>query len=151
LTWRPFFKISVSGNIVFPVNGDIIVMVPRLSNIYSCRKRRVDPAIDRDHYYRNSRASATAEKARAVMVRSVSMIGTYRLDGNTLHLVTSASSFLNWSGTDQIRIIQTLDADALAYGKTAASSGGQAIVTWKRVHRHAATLSLLGHYYLGIT
>ena len=89
---------------------------------------------DLPRFASGNRATATGDEARAVMAHSVSMIGTYKLDGKSLHLITAASSFPNWNGTDQIRTIQTLDADTLAYGNAAASSGGQAVVTWKRAH-----------------
>ena len=89
---------------------------------------------DLPRFASGSRATPTGDEARAVIARSVSMIGTYKLDGKALHLVTSASSFPNWSGTDQVRTIQVLDGDTLAYGNAAASSGGQAVVTWKRAH-----------------
>jgi Lipocalin-like domain len=49
----------------------------------------------------------------------------------TLHI--ERSSFPNWSGTDQKRIIRSLTADELKYTNPSASVGGTAELAWKRV------------------
>jgi len=113
------FGAGATGALTFDARGHFVLVI-------------LGPDLPR--FASGNRAAATADEARAVMARSISMIGTYRLDGSALHLVTTASSFPNWSGTDQIRTIQTLNAETLAYGNATASGGGQAIVTWKRMH-----------------
>jgi hypothetical protein len=51
--------------------------------------------------------------------------------GLTLHI--ERSSFANWNGTDQQRLIASLTATDLKYTNPAASTGGTAELGWKRV------------------
>jgi len=62
------------------------------------------------------------------------MIGTYsqnRAD-NTLTFKVESSTFPNWNGTQQTRMIVTLSQDELKYITPTASSGGVGTVTWRR-------------------
>ena len=66
---------------------------------------------------------------------SIAYFGTYSLngtDGNlTLHV--ERSSYPNWNGTDQRRLIRTLTATELNYTNPTASVDGTAELEWKRV------------------
>ena len=83
----------------------------------------------------NNRATGTADENKAVVQGSIAYFGTYSVnaaDGSmTLHI--ERSSFPNWDGTDQQRTITSLTAQELKYTNSAASTGGSAELTWKRV------------------
>jgi hypothetical protein len=82
----------------------------------------------------NNRDTGTAEENKAVMQGSITYFGTYSVnegDGAlTLHI--ERSSFPNWNGIDQKRIIATLNAEELKYTNPTASVGGTAVLAWKR-------------------
>jgi hypothetical protein len=82
----------------------------------------------------SNRANGTPEENKAVVARSIAMIGTYavnRPDGSLIFKVESAT-FPNWNGTEQKRSIVTATRDELVYITATASSGGVGTVTWKR-------------------
>ena len=87
-------------------------------------------------YVSNNRATGTPEENKAVVSRSIAMIGSYVVDtdGKTLTLRTEHATFPNWDGTEQRRLIVTLNTDELAYVTPSASGGGVGTVTWKRAH-----------------
>ncbi|MGN6573153.1 MAG: lipocalin-like domain-containing protein [Pseudolabrys sp.] len=82
-----------------------------------------------------NRAGGTAEENKAVVGKSIAMLGTYVHDaaGKTLTFKVESASFPNWNGTVQTRKIVTATADELKYITATASSGGVGTVTWKRV------------------
>jgi hypothetical protein len=84
----------------------------------------------------NNRANGTPEENKAVVSRSIAMIGSYAVDadGSTLTLRTENATFPNWDGTEQRRLIATLNAEELRYVTPNASGGGVGTVTWKRAH-----------------
>lgn len=81
-----------------------------------------------------NRAAGTAEENRAVMSRSIAMIGTYLFnpDAKTLTFKTERASFPNWDGTEQKRLVVTANGEELKYITPTASSGGVGTVTWRR-------------------
>ena len=82
----------------------------------------------------NSRAAGTAEENKAVMSKSIGMIGTYSVNpaDKTLTFRVETATFPNWDGTEQRRLIVTASKDELKYITPTASSGGVGTVTWKR-------------------
>jgi hypothetical protein len=82
----------------------------------------------------NNRATGTSEENKAVMSKSIAMIGTYSLNpaDKTLTFRVESATFPNWNGTEQKRSIVTASKDELKYITATASSGGVGIVTWKR-------------------
>lgn len=82
----------------------------------------------------NSRAAGTAEENKAVMSKSIGMIGTYSVNpaDKTLTFKVESATFPNWNGTEQKRLIVTASKDELKYITPTASSGGVGTVTWKR-------------------
>lgn len=82
----------------------------------------------------NNRATGTPEEDKAVMSKSIAMIGTYLVNpaGKTLTLRVESATFPNWNGTEQKRLIVTTSNDELKYITPTASSGGVGIVTWRR-------------------
>lgn len=82
----------------------------------------------------NNRADGTAEENKAVMSRSIAMIGTYVVNPAERVLVfkVESSTFPNWNGTEQKRLLAPTSRDELKYVTPTASSGGLGKVTWKR-------------------
>ncbi len=84
----------------------------------------------------NNRAGGTPEENKAIMAKSIAMIGTYSHNGadKTLTFKVESSTFPNWNGTQQKRIIVALSKDELKYITPTASSGGVGTVTWRRTN-----------------
>ena len=84
----------------------------------------------------NNRAAGTPEENKAVMSRSIAMIGTYSHNSadNTLTFKVESSTFPNWNGTQQKRIITAVSKDELQYITPTASSGGVGTVSWRRAN-----------------
>ena len=74
----------------------------------------------------NNRTGGTPEENQAVMSKSIAMIGTYSHSqaDKTLTFKVESSTFPNWNGTQQKRIIVALSKDELKYITPTASSGG---------------------------
>jgi hypothetical protein len=89
---------------------------------------------DLPRFAANNRAAGTPEENKAVMSRSIAMIGTYLHNpaDKTLTFNVESSTFPNWNGTQQKRIIVTATKDELSYITPTASSGGVAAVAWRR-------------------
>jgi hypothetical protein len=64
------------------------------------------------------------------------MIGTYVVNAadKTLVFNVDSSTFPNWNGTQQKRLLATTSKDELRYVTPTASSGGVGTVTWRRVN-----------------
>jgi hypothetical protein len=91
---------------------------------------------DLPRFASNNRASGTPEENKVVMSKSIAMIGTYSHNAadKTLTFKVESSTFPNWNGSQQKRIIMTLTKDELKYITPTASSGGVGIVTWRRTN-----------------
>jgi hypothetical protein len=61
----------------------------------------------------NNRLTGTAEEYQAIMRRSISVFGTYTVDESkkTVTYKIASSSFPNWEGEAQTRVIDKLNAD----------------------------------------
>lgn len=83
----------------------------------------------------NNRAGGTPEENKAVMSKSIAMIGDYSVSSSdkTLTFKVESATFPNWNGTEQKRLLSPIDSDVLKYVTPTASSGGVGTVTWKRV------------------
>ncbi len=83
----------------------------------------------------NNRAAGTPEENKAVMSKSIAMIGTYSVNSTekTLTFKVDSATFPNWNGTEQKRLLSSSNKDELKYVTPTASSGGVGTVTWKRV------------------
>jgi hypothetical protein len=84
----------------------------------------------------NNRAAGTPEEIKAVMSKSIAMIGTYSHNpaDKTLTFKVESSTFPNWNGTQQKRVIVAVTKDELKYITPSASSGGVGTVTWRRAN-----------------
>lgn len=83
----------------------------------------------------NNRASGTPDENKAVVSKSIAMIGDYSVDASdkTLTFKVDSATFPNWNGTEQKRLLSPIDGDVLKYVTPTASSGGVGTVTWRRV------------------
>ena len=82
----------------------------------------------------NNRATGSPEENRAVVGKSIAMLGTYaaNLAEKTLTFSVETATFPNWNATRQKRSIVILTRDELKYLTAQASGGGTATVTWQR-------------------
>ena len=89
---------------------------------------------DLPQFVSNNRATGTAEENKAIVGRSIAMLGTYsaNLAEKTLTFSVETATFPNWNGTQQKRAIVVLTGDELKYLTAQASGGGTATVIWKR-------------------
>lgn len=83
----------------------------------------------------NNRASGTPDENKAVVSKSIAMIGDYSVSASdrTLTFKVNSATFPNWNGTEQKRLLSALKSDVLKYVTPTASSGGIGTVTWRRV------------------
>ncbi len=82
----------------------------------------------------NNRAKGTAEENQAVVQGSFAAYGTYAVASAKEHLVNlhmEASTFPNWDGQDQKRVM-TVKGDEMRVTNPTATIGGVAFVVWKR-------------------
>lgn len=91
---------------------------------------------DLPRFASNNRAEGTPEENKAVMSKSIAMIGTYSQNptDKTLTFKVESSTFPNWNGTQQKRVIVAATNDELKYTTPTASSGGIGTVTWRRAN-----------------
>jgi hypothetical protein len=91
---------------------------------------------DLPRFASNNRAAGTAEENKAVISKSIAMIGSYSHNptNKTLTFKVESSTFPNWNGTQQKRIIIAPTKDELKYITPTASSGGVGTVTWRRAN-----------------
>ena len=82
----------------------------------------------------NNRAAGTPEETKAVVSMSIAMLGTYEYDpaAKTLVFRVERSTFPNWDGTAQKRLVSKLDDSGLVYVTPTVSSGGVGTVSWRR-------------------
>ena len=81
-----------------------------------------------------NRTQSTPEELKAVALGTLAYFGTYSLDEktSTLTLHVQSSSFANYTGQDQKRVI-SVKGDEFTTMNAAGASGGSAIVRWKRL------------------
>lgn len=82
----------------------------------------------------NNRAGGTTEENKAVVSKSIAMIGDYSVNPSdkTLTFSVKSATFPNWNSTKQTRMLSQIDGGTLKYVTPTASSGGVGTVTWKR-------------------
>ena len=83
----------------------------------------------------NNRDAGTPEENKSVVQGSLANYGTYALNEGerTLVLRIKNSTFPNWRGTEQTRLIVDVSSDELKWRNPAASNGGTAQLIWKRM------------------
>ena len=113
------------GSLIFEANGR-----------YSLQLMRPDLP----KYLSNNRLQGTPAEYKITVEGSLSHLGTYSVSGTDLIFHVEASTFPNWTGTDQKRINLSVTGDELKYTNLAPSGGYQylvpanaAFVVWRRV------------------
>jgi hypothetical protein len=88
----------------------------------------------RPKFASDNRLQGTAEENKATVQGSLSYYGKYSVDeaDRVLHLYIESSSWPNFDGTDNKRIITSLSDDELKWYSPAGSIGTTAEVVWKR-------------------
>jgi hypothetical protein len=114
------FGPGAKGMMVFDANGHFILTII---------------GADLPKFGSNYRTGGTPEENKAVVSKSIAMIGDYSVNGSdkTLTFKVESATFPNWNGTEQKRLLSPIDGDVLKYITPTASSGGVGMVTWKRL------------------
>jgi hypothetical protein len=82
----------------------------------------------------NNRNTGTGDENKAVVQGSLAIYGTYKINNDgTLTLHMERSTFPNWNGGDQKRIVTALTASEMKFQIPAPSVGGVSEAVWKRV------------------
>jgi hypothetical protein len=89
---------------------------------------------DRRKFTSNNRREGTAEENKAAALGGIAWFGTYSVNeaDNALIFKIEGSTFPNWDGTEQKRLI-TLTGDELKWTNPTGSGGGRVEIVWKRV------------------
>jgi len=82
----------------------------------------------------NSRTGGTADENKAAMQGGIGYFGTYTVGDadKTVNLHVEASTFPNWSGTDQKRIVALTGDEMTVTNPTPSIGPGTATLVWKR-------------------
>jgi hypothetical protein len=80
----------------------------------------------------NNRAQGTPEENKSAMLGGIALYGSYTVADKVITFKVEGSTYPNWTGTEQKRNLSAFTADQLTW-TLAASVGGTAEVTWKRV------------------
>ena len=82
----------------------------------------------------NNRAQGTAEENKAVVEGSIAYFGTYSVNeaDKVITARIEGSTFPNFAGTDQKRVITSVTADELRFTNPAGSTGATLQLVWKR-------------------
>jgi hypothetical protein len=81
----------------------------------------------------NNRMQGTAEENRAIVQGSIAYFGTYSVVDKVVIEKVEGGTWPSWTGTDQKRPIVSFTGDELKLANPAASVGGTAETTYKRV------------------
>jgi hypothetical protein len=91
----------------------------------------------------NNRLKGTAEENAAAVRGGIGYFGTYSVtEGDeTLHLFVESSTYPNWSGSEQKRVVEIKGDELHAVNPTPSVGSGVAQVVWKRAKGPATTAS----------
>jgi Lipocalin-like domain len=128
-SWMPVsvdaYGPNPKGSLIFEANGR-----------YSLQLMRPDLP----KFLSNNRIQGTPAEYKITVEGSLSHLGTYSVSGTDLIFHVEASTFPNWTGTDQKRINLSVTGDELKYTNLGPSGGYQRLVpadapfvVWRRV------------------
>lgn len=80
-----------------------------------------------------NRAIVTAEESGSIVQGSLTFFGTWSLSAAALTFHIERSSFPNWNGMDQTRIVTSLTQGRLTITAPASTLGARGDQTWERV------------------
>ena len=114
----PVYGANPNGVAFFDGGGQFIITVMRS---------------DRAKYAINNPTQGTADENKATAQGTMTYFGTYSVNepSRTIAIHIDASSFPNWSGTDQVRNF-AIAGDRLTLTARALPTGGYADVVWRR-------------------
>jgi Lipocalin-like domain len=113
----PTWGANPKGSLILGSDGRFLVVVTRA---------------DLPKFASGSRVQGTPEENKAVVLGSIAFFGTYSVADNVMTLKVEASSFPNWTGTDQKRPL-TITGDEMKWTVAAGSGGGTVDLVWKRI------------------
>ena len=115
----PLFGPKPKGIAMFDGGGHYIISVMRS---------------DLPAFAANDRMQGTAEENKAATQGTITYFGAYSPNeaDRTIVVRIDGSSFPNWKGTEQKRLIATITRDELKWQNPAASNGGTAQLIWRR-------------------
>ena len=81
-----------------------------------------------------SREKTTSEQAKAVVLGSLAMFGTYTVDeaARTVNVHFLGSTFAGFNGTDGRRIVEMTTPDELKFSNSGRAGGGKGQSVWRR-------------------
>ena len=88
---------------------------------------------DLPKFVSNNRMQGTAEENKAIVQGSIAYFGTYSVVEKVIVEKVEGSTWPNWVGTEQKRPIISLTGDEMKLSTPAASVGGTAENTYKRI------------------
>jgi hypothetical protein len=80
----------------------------------------------------NNRAQGTPDENKAAVLGGIALYGAYTVADKVISFKVEGSTYPNWTGTEQKRTLSAFTAEQLTW-TLAASVGGTAEVTWKRL------------------
>jgi hypothetical protein len=80
----------------------------------------------------NNRAQGTPDENKAAVLGGIALYGAYTVADKVITFKVEGSTYPYWTGTEQKRNLTAFTAEQLTW-TLAASVGGTAEVTWKRV------------------
>ena len=131
--WKPTAKLSESGT--DHAGPEIPVTAFVLSSITLELEGRfaiinINP--DTPKFASNNRAQGTPEENKAAVLGSIALYGAYAVADKVITFKVEGSTYPNWTSSEQKRNISAFTPDQFTW-TLAASVGGTAEVTWKRV------------------
>ena len=133
-TWMLVSNINIR-----PDGSRIDLLGPRGTGItiFDTHGRYATMSINRDvpKFASNNRVQGTAAENKAAVEGGLAHFGTYTYDPatKTINYKIEASTYPNWTGTEQTRTIVTFTGDDLKFTAPAGSTGGTGEVGFKRV------------------
>ena len=117
-TGKPYMGTQPLGQLIFESDG-------RFSNILL--------RSDLPKFKQNNRNEGSPEENAAVVKGSIAYYGTYELNDATLKMHIDASTFPNWTGTDQARTVHQNGNQLVWENATASAGGGKLRQVYDRV------------------
>ena len=81
----------------------------------------------------NNRLAATPDENKAIVSGSIAYFGTYTISGTTITLATEGSTYPNYNGVAQTRILTGFTGSELKWHLPAPSTGAGTDTVWKKV------------------
>jgi lipocalin-like protein len=105
------------GNLILESNGRFSIVVTRA---------------DLPKFSSNNRLQGTPDENKTVVHGSIAYFGTYLVTDKVITLKVEASTFPNWTGSEQKRPL-TITGDEMKWTVAAGSGGGTVELVWKRI------------------